>query len=48
MNQKVLSGAAKRKKKFQQTQHILKTNTKIQNYFKDKLFQPNYIIIITN
>lgn len=52
MNQKVPSGAAKRKKKFQQTQHLLKTNTKIKNYFEcnkhvnGKLFTQKYLSVL--
>jgi len=52
MNQKVPSGATKRKKKLQQTQHFLKTNTKIMNYFecnqhvKGKLFTQKYLTVL--
>lgn len=52
MNPKVPSGAAKRKKKLQQTQHLLKTNAKIKNYFEcnqhvnGKLFPQKYLEII--
>lgn len=49
---KVPRGAAKRKKKLQQTQHLLKTNTKIKNYFecyqhvKGKLFTQKYLTVV--
>jgi len=52
MNQKVPSGAAKRKKKLQQTQHLLKTNTKIENYFEcnqhvnGKLFTQKCLLVL--
>lgn len=53
MNQKVPSGAAKRKKKLQQAQHLLKTNTKIKNYFECnqrvnvKLFTQKYLSVLS-
>ncbi|KAL4098367.1 hypothetical protein QTP88_022995 [Uroleucon formosanum] len=50
MNQKAPSSAAKKKKKLQQTQCLLKTNTKIKNYFECnqhvKCFTQKYLTVL--